>query len=440
MSTAAIAQQWRAVVAALRRKGSPPPRLSRPSWVFDAVLALALAGPTLGGLLALQFGTAQPTTPSVTVPVFPDGPYRQGLQHYAVQPWPMFAVWVVLALLIAFPLVVRRRFPLTVWWVVLGATLCFHLQPGMDPTFTLTACVVAAYSAVMHGPYRLLSNIGVVAGAGVLVGARHDANLPTTGHSVVILILLIPITLAVNAVHQMQRRIKAVEAARETAARLALEQERSRIAQELHDVVTHNVSVMIVQAGAARRIMSTAPDRAQEALLAVEGGGRAAMSELRHVMGLLSMNGEPPDRCGRDEEMTPPPGLSQIPALADRVRETGIPIDLIVTGNRVPLPPGMDLAVYRVVQEALTNTVKHAVGAQVKIEIHYAPATLRVEVSDTGGSPSASARTGNGRGLIGLRERLAIYGGRLETGRLALGGYRVCAVIPMETVTPADGL
>jgi signal transduction histidine kinase len=328
-----------------------------------------------------------------------------------VQPWPAFAVWALLALMTALPLVVRRRFPLTVWWVVLGATVCFHLQPGVDPTSTLTACVVAAYSAIMYGPYRILSISGVMIGAGVLVGVRHDANLPATGHSIVILILLIPIALAVNAVHQMQQRIKAVEAAREAAARLAVEQERSRIAQELHDVVTHSVSVMVVQAGAARRIMSTAPDRGQEALLAVEGGGRAAMNELRYVMGLLSMNGEPDDPRGRDEELAPPPGVGQIAPLAARVRETGIPIDLIVTGNPVPLPPGMDLAVYRVVQEALTNTVKHAVGAHAKIEIHYAPTALRVEVSDTGGSPSVSARTGNGRGLIGLRERLAIYGG-----------------------------
>jgi signal transduction histidine kinase len=210
-----------------------------------------------------------------------------------------------------------------------------------------------------------------------------------------------------------------------------VDQERSRIAQELHDVVTHNVSVMVVQAGAARTVMHAAPEKAHEALLAVESGGRAAMTDLRHVMGLLTLNGDNPDQVAA-EDLAPPPGLDQVAALASRVRETGASVELTVTGPPSTLSAGIGLAAYRVVQEALTNTVKHAAGARVKISIDYAPRVLRVEVADTGGTPAVSARSGSGRGLIGLRERLAVYGGTLEAGKLPTGGYRVRALIPME--------
>jgi signal transduction histidine kinase len=209
-----------------------------------------------------------------------------------------------------------------------------------------------------------------------------------------------------------------------------LEEERSRIARELHDVITHNVSVMMVQAGAARKVMATAPERAQQALLAVESGGRAAMTELRHFMGLLTVDGDDPQPDSVD--LAPPPGLGHVAVLAGRIRDTGVPVELAVTGTPAPLPVGVDLAAYRVVQEALTNTVKHAAGAHVKITIAYDPGVLRLEVADTGGASTASARSGNGRGLIGLRERLAVYGGALDTGGLPTGGYRVRATIPMD--------
>jgi signal transduction histidine kinase len=187
----------------------------------------------------------------------------------------------------------------------------------------------------------------------------------------------------------------------------------------------------MVQAGAARKVMAAAPEKAHEALLAVESGGRAAMTELRHVMGLLTMNGDDPARAAT-EDLTPTPGLAQVPALTARIRDAGVPIELTVTGQPVPLPAGVDLAAYRVVQEALTNTVKHAAGASVNITIDHGPRALRVEVTDTGGTPAAPARSGGGRGLIGLRERLAIHGGTLDADALPTGGYRVRAVIPME--------
>lgn len=154
--------------------------------------------------------------------------------------------------------------------------------------------------------------------------------------------------------------------------------QRARIARELHDVVTHNVSVMVIQAGAARKIMHISPDEAGEALLAVEAGGRAAMTELRHVMGLLTMGSEDEgtdeaaDPADEAAELAPQPGLDQLEALVGRVREAGLKVDLTVTGPSREIPAGVELAAYRVVQEALTNTVKHASGATATVAVSYA--------------------------------------------------------------------
>jgi signal transduction histidine kinase len=415
-----IADRWTAGVAALLRATNPPPRPSRWAWAADAILAFALAVGTVVGTLSRN-GTDGATPDGVPFPPAAPGPI---LQHYgAVQPWQL-----ILAVLTALPLVSRRRYPLATFWVVIGASQLYHLSAGFDPTFTFTACVIAACSAVMYSRYQVVAMGSALVGAGLIVGA-HKASVPSVRPGVVTFLFL---TLAGVAIHTWKQRVRALEAEQEAATRLAVDQERSRIAQELHDVVTHNVSVMVVQAGAARTVMQAAPEKAHEALLAVESGGRAAMTDLRHVMGLLTLNGDNPDQMAAEEDLAPPPGLDQVAALASRVRDTGVPVELTVTGHPAPLSLGMGLAAYRVVQEALTNTVKHAVGARVTITIDYAPRVLRVEVADTGGTPAVSARSGSGRGLIGLRERLAVYRGTLEAGELPTGGYRLRAVIPME--------
>ncbi|MFC7482457.1 sensor histidine kinase [Luedemannella flava] len=167
-------------------------------------------------------------------------------------------------------------------------------------------------------------------------------------------------------------------------------------------------------------------------MLAVEAGGRAAMAELRHVMGLLTMDSEGPDPAGA-ADLTPQPGLDRLEALVQRVRDAGTAVELTVTGQPVDLLPGVELTAYRVVQEALTNTVKHAAGARAAVLVAYDADQLRVEVTDTGGTPGASATTGDGHGLIGLRERLAVYGGTLRAGSRLRGGWRVTATIPLES-------
>lgn len=416
------------MAAALRPATSPPPRLSRRAWATDALLAIALTAGTVNDALSrADYSTDPGAPPGVPLPPGPAGPSPLAHHYGAAQPWQ-----VLLAALTGLALVTRRRYPLATFWVVIGASQIYHLSPGFDPTFTFIVSVVAAFSASMYSPYQILATASTLVGAGLIMGT-HKASVPSIRSGVVTFLLLIPIGIASHAIHTWKHRVRSLEEEQEAATRRAVEQERSRIARELHDVVTHNVSVMVVQAGAARKVIMTAPDQAEQAMLAVESGGRAAMTELRHVMGLLTMNAEDTDPAGT-ATLAPPPRLGQIASLAARLRSTGVPVELVVTGFETPLPAGVDLTAYRVVQEALTNTVKHAEGARVKIAIDYTPRMLRLEVTDTGGTRTAAARSGSGRGLIGLRERLSLYGGNLEAGEVPAGGYRVHAAIPLEDV------
>jgi signal transduction histidine kinase len=434
-----IADRWTAGVAALQRIAGPQtrPRLSRWAWAADAFLALALAAGTLSG--AQNRGDAVrnawiPQPGQGGIPLPPDAPAPDGIgirPYMIIDHYPAATTWqLALAVLTALPLIARRRFPLAVFWIVLVSTLVYHRSPGFDSVFTFIACVIAASGAVMYSPHQAAAITSTLAGF-ALIAIDHDASVPQIRPGLIVFLFLVPLGLAANAIHTWQQRVRNLEAEQEAATRLAVDQERARIAHELHDVVTHNVSVMVVQAGAARKVMDAAPDQAREALLAIESGGRAAMTELRHVMGLLTMTGDGEDSA-LFAGLAPQPGLDQVPALAERIRATGVQVDLTVTGVPSQPSPGVDLAAYRVVQEALTNTVKHAVGARVRIVIGYTPEAIRVEVSDTGGIPAASAGSGNHRGLVGLRERLAVYGGTLEGGANPLGGYRVLAVIPLE--------
>ncbi|MGK4581533.1 sensor histidine kinase [Kitasatospora sp. HPMI-4] len=365
-----------------------------------------------------------------------------GGAHYATVTEPFGAVdWFgppVLVPLAAVPLALRRRFPLAVLWTVLvTAPLIGHDSPDIA-YYTGMICLVAAYSATSYGPYRLPTVLSLPVAAVVLVFLFTDAKLPSFPNGTVALLVLIPVLAVAHEMHMWRRRVdegrarlSALQREQVEALNRAVEQERARIARELHDVVTHNVSVMVIQAGAARKIMDIAPDQAREALLAVENGGRAAMAELRQVMGLLMMDGDGSGTVAT-EDLAPQPGLDRLGALIAGVREAGMPVELTVTGQRRPVPPGVELAAYRVVQEALTNTVKHAGGATAAVTVEYAVDQLRVEIADTGGLPTASAGSGNGRGLIGLRERLAVHGGTLHTGRRPRGGYLVRALIPLE--------
>ena len=347
--------------------------------------------------------------------------------------------WGLLVPLAAVPLLLRRRFPVSVLWTVLALTLLIRNDSPDVAYYAGLLCIVAAYAAAAHGPRPLPTLLSLPAAVAVLAYLFAHAQLPDFPNGVIAVLVLVPVFAAAWEIRMWRRRtdegrarLSALEREQVAALNLAVEHERARIARELHDVVTHNVGVMVIQAGAARKIMDKAPDLSREALLAVEASGRAAMSELRHVMGLLTMDSEGPDAPG-SAGLSPQPGLDRLEALVGGVRSAGLPVALTVTGERRPVPPGIELAAYRVVQEALTNTVKHAGGATAEVVVEYAADHLRVEVADTGGRPGASAASGSGRGLVGLRERLAVYGGTVQAGPRLRGGYRVSALIPLES-------
>ncbi|MFE7598523.1 sensor histidine kinase [Streptomyces sp. NPDC057494] len=425
-----------------RTIGAPPP-LSRWAWLADGLLALSLAVATLVGNLNRTYVELRPGAAGSGTPVpgqVPPRPALPDVPGVPMDPRPLHAVEHVLppveaweigaALLTALPLVLRRRFPLTVYWVVTVAAVVLHLGDAADDATrtTFAAGLVAAYSAAMYSPHRRS------VAASLLVGALLYAVfplVPDVDSDLVPLLVLLPLALASHGVHLWRQRERELRADQEAALRRAVEAERSRIARELHDVVTHNVSMMTIQAGAARTVLATSPEQAREAMLAVEAAGRTAMSELRHVMGLLTMAAEGPDPAV-DVALAPQPGLGRLTELTDRVRSSGVPVEVAVRGVPVVLPAGVDLAAYRVVQEALTNAVKHAAGARVSVTVEYGTDRLRVEVSDTGGRRLRTAERGGGHGLLGLRERLAVYGGTLDAGSRPHGGYRVRAVIPWE--------
>jgi signal transduction histidine kinase len=228
------------------------------------------------------------------------------------------------------------------------------------------------------------------------------------------------------------------ERERQSAAASAVAAERASIARELHDIVSHNVSLMVVQAGAARQVLTAEPDEAKTALLAIEAAGRNTMTELRHLLGVLAPSSEGEDA----EDLSPQPSLSRLSPLIDRIAFAGLPVEVRISGEPRPLPSGVDATAYRIIQEALTNALKHGDGVKAEVTVRYADHSLRVEVLNsgpsvlTGGSITPSRLTTDpaaaGRGLLGLRQRVAVFGGELDARRRLGGGFRVRARIPLD--------
>jgi len=369
-------------------------------------------------------------------------------------PPPAGTLEPLLVALTAAPLALRRVFPLTAFWTIIAAGVAAYVGHNNATLVTFLAVAFGAYSAVVHSRYRGAALLSMPLAAVLLMALFADTAPPIPARATPLLIF-IPIMVVGDAVHRWTRRagdsgarLARAQAEHEAATRSALAVERARIAGELHDVVTHNVSVMVVQAGAARRVLSTDPAEAVNALRAVESSGRAAMTELRHLLGLLSPlpgtadAGGPASAAG----LAPQPGLGELREMVDRVAGAGLPVQLRVSGTPRDLPAGLGLAVFRVVQEALTNVLKHAGKPPTEVRLAYEPAALVVEVAD-GGRPipaavpapdagGAGVPRGAGMGLLGLRERVALYGGELAAGPRPRGGWLVAARMPVE---PAQG-
>jgi signal transduction histidine kinase len=223
-----------------------------------------------------------------------------------------------------------------------------------------------------------------------------------------------------------------LEREREAAAQNAVDSERARIAHDLHDIVSHNVSVMVIQAGAARQVLATDPGEAEAALLAVESAGRDTMAELRHLLGVLA----PMASGEEDDPLSPQPTLNRLGELIDRIAFAGLPVEVRISGDPCPLPTGVDVTAYRIIQEALTNALRHGDAVEAEVTVRYSAHALRVEVLNTGPSVLTGGRPpapeGDGRGLLGLKQRVAVYGGQLDARRRLGGGFRVRAKLPLE--------
>jgi len=220
-----------------------------------------------------------------------------------------------------------------------------------------------------------------------------------------------------------ERRAQLAERERDVAAREAVVEERARIARELHDAVAHHVSVMVVQAGAERRTLDSSNAGTREVLETIERTGRSALTEMRRLLGML--------RDETDDPLHPQPGLADVPTLITQLRDAGLAVRLEMVGEPRELPVGIELSGYRIVQEALTNALKHAGDAQATVYVRYGSDSLELEISDDGGGGRDSSLPG-GHGLVGMRERVALYGGRFRASRNPAGGFTVHALLPIR--------
>jgi signal transduction histidine kinase len=414
--------------------------------LLDAGLAAALVAASL--LVGFQY--------------FFDSQYAQKLSgefgglagwHQAIRLWWAFGALCVLGLL------VQHRWPLAAL-ILATAGAAGHLS---DPTFpvwpTLDLSVpivlftvttsstrrrwipCTATLALIGGVY-LENLIGQylatkpVPGGGRVRGG--DISLVMTAYQAaeksyqIILVLVLAFAIGTSVrnrrehLRTLEQRAADLERERDQRAALATAAERARISRELHDVVAHGLSVIVVQAQGAAAALERHPERTATALRAVIATGRDSLAEMRRLLGVARRD------PAEDPQRAPQPGLGALPALVDQVRAAGTPVTLRVDGDPVALPAGLDLSVYRIVQEALTNTIQHAgTGARATVALGFAPDELRIEVTDDGTGPAPSA-PGKGNGLRGIAERVSLFGGQLVTGPAEGGGFRVCAALPLE--------
>ena len=224
---------------------------------------------------------------------------------------------------------------------------------------------------------------------------------------------------------RLEARTAELEARQQEQIQAAIADERARIARELHDIVAHSVSLMVLQAGAARQALDRQPEKARDPLLSVEATGRTAMSELRRLVAMLR---QPED----EDQLAPQPSLRHLNLLVDQIRQTGLVIDVDESCREDGIPPGVDLSAYRIAQEALTNVLKHARAVHVSVSVRCDGAAVEVTVEDDGRGPSDHGSLTGGHGIIGMRERVSLFGGRFEAGARAGGGFRVFAHLPYE--------
>jgi signal transduction histidine kinase len=373
--------------------------VSKRSVAFDVVVALA------------SFATGQAEAWNGAFSTHRQGPH-----------WAQAVAYGIASL----ALLVRRHRPLACVAVVCGALAAEYLLVGAPEGMgVLVTPLIAAYSvANREDRPTALRGLGMVAGLGAVWVTRDPVTVDLRS-SVQAAVWTSPWIIAwLLGAYLRARRlyIQGLVREREERAQSAVAEERNRIARELHDVIGHSVSVMTVQASAVRRLMRQDQAKERAALETVEATGRAALTEMRRMVGVLRDANSAPD-------LQPPPTLDQLDRLIEGCRRAGLVVELRCEGDRVPLAAGLDLTAYRLVQEALTNTLRHARASRADVVLTYSGDSLAVRVTDDGAGPAPNAEAGNG--LLGMRERVNVYGGDLRVGPGPHGGFEVVADLPL---------
>jgi signal transduction histidine kinase len=361
-------------------------------------------------------------------------------------------VSLVLILLQTVPLAARRIAPVPVFVVTFGALLGQGLFAG-DTFNSSIGALVALFTVAEREPQRVSIGAAIAGAAGIAALIIGQVGLQAGLSGLVQSLLSVFVVWLIGTWAQERRRYigtveeraARAEREREQRAALAVAEERERIARELHDVVSHHVSVIVIQAGAALRALDRRPADARTALEAIDGSARAAMTEMRRMLGLLGpgtadRRSDADGKTGTtgvtgvtgvtgDSSLAPMPGLARLGELLEQVRATGQRVELAVEGAPVELDPGLDLTAYRIIQEALTNTIKHAGMVQTRVTVAYGTDDLTLEIADDG--PGQSGSGDGGQGLVGMRERVRVYGGELEAHARNGRGFVVRARIPL---------
>jgi signal transduction histidine kinase len=342
---------------------------------------------------------------------------------------PPAVVGFALAIVAGATLAWRRRAPVLVATIVSAAVATASLL-GYWSEFVLLLWI-AVYSAAAYAErdrlVRALLPVGLLTGVAISIGERWERGLNWVEVlSDLIVTFGVPVLLGRMSFNRRRRIVRD----RELATREAVAAERAAIARELHDVVAHHVSVMVVQAGAARAVGASDPSAAAEALRQIEASGRTGLAEMRRLLEVLKAQDPGNGRA-------PQPGLAHLDELLDAMRASGLPVESMVEGAPRPLPPGVDLSAYRIVQEALTNSLKHAAGASARVVVRYERDALEVEIADDGPGSVVDPETSGGHGLIGMRERVQLFGGELEAGPRPGGGFNIRARLPTGAESPA---
>jgi signal transduction histidine kinase len=357
-----------------------------------------------------------------------------GTLEYVAIDLPHLARSLVFLYLASAVLLGNQRHPLASPVTALGVMAAFAVVDPVAPTAgntTLLLAMFCLFVVAAFNPGRVAVLGGLVGLACLAVVAWREPELNTAGLVFLVLMLLIAWgagrlwalrdQIAADLRDQAERAV--VERAEESERAVGLE--RARISRELHDIVAHHISVMVVQARGGRRCLTSAPGDARRAFDAIETLGGEALTEMRQMLGVLSPHAHIP--------LEPSPSLLRMEPLVDQLRSTGHEVELVVRGTPVALPPGLDLAAYRIVQEALTNVVKHTRGTSARVTVSYKPADLQLQITDDGPGvrPPPAADGHPPRGLLGMRERVALYGGTLSTGHTPGQGFAVHATFPL---------